>query len=79
MANRNSPGQVVVSGERPAVEAAVELARELGARRAIVLPVAVAAHSPLMADAADGMRIAWPASRSPTPRRRSWPTATRGC
>jgi [acyl-carrier-protein] S-malonyltransferase len=56
VANRNSPGQVVVSGERAAVEAAVELARELGARRAIELPVSVAAHSPLMADAADGLR-----------------------
>ncbi len=56
LANRNSPGQVVVSGERPAVEAAVKLASELGARRAIELPVSVAAHSPLMADAADGMR-----------------------
>ncbi len=58
VANRNSPGQVVVSGERPAVEAALSLARELGAKRAIELPVSVAAHSPLMADAADGMRAA---------------------
>jgi [acyl-carrier-protein] S-malonyltransferase len=56
IANRNSPGQVVVSGERAAVEAAVGLARELGAKRAIELPVSVAAHSPLMAEAAEGMR-----------------------
>jgi [acyl-carrier-protein] S-malonyltransferase len=56
IANRNSPGQVVVSGERAAVEAGAELARTLGARRAIVLPVSVAAHSPLMADAAAAMR-----------------------
>lgn len=55
IANRNSPGQVVVSGEAPAVEAAAEVARELGARRAVVLPVSVAAHSPLMADAAAAM------------------------
>ena len=58
VANRNAPGQVVVSGERPAIEAGAELAKELGAKRAIVLPVSVAAHSPLMAEAADGMRAA---------------------
>ncbi|HET7703731.1 MAG TPA: ACP S-malonyltransferase [Candidatus Limnocylindrales bacterium] len=56
VANRNAPGQVVVSGERAAIEAAAEIAKELGARKAIVLPVSVAAHSPLMAEAADGMR-----------------------
>ena len=56
VANRNSPGQVVVSGERAAVEAGAEIAKSLGARRAIVLPVSVAAHSPLMADAATAMR-----------------------
>src|SRR6187401_15619 len=56
VANRNAPGQVVVSGERAAIEAGAELAKTLGAKRAIVLPVSVAAHSPLMADAADGLR-----------------------
>ena len=56
VANRNSPGQVVVSGERPAVEAALLIAKTLGAKRAIELPVSVAAHSPLMAEAAEGMR-----------------------
>jgi len=55
VANRNSPGQVVVSGERAAVEASLTIARDLGARRAVELPVSVAAHSPLMADAADAM------------------------
>jgi [acyl-carrier-protein] S-malonyltransferase len=58
VANRNAPGQVVVSGDRPAIEAGAELARSLGAKRAIVLPVSVAAHSPLMAEAAEGMRDA---------------------
>jgi [acyl-carrier-protein] S-malonyltransferase len=57
IANWNSPGQVVVSGERPAIQAAIALARELGAKRAIELPVSVAAHSPLMAEAAEGMRL----------------------
>jgi len=55
VANRNAPGQVVVSGDRAAVEASLELARGLGARRAIELPVSVAAHSPLMAEAAREM------------------------
>ncbi len=55
VANRNSPGQIVISGDRPAVEAAAAGAKELGARRGIVLPVSVAAHSALMAEAARGM------------------------
>jgi [acyl-carrier-protein] S-malonyltransferase len=69
VANRNAPGQVVVSGERAAVEAGAELARTLGAKRAIVLPVSVAAHSPLMADAATGMRarVAGVAFHDPSP------------
>jgi [acyl-carrier-protein] S-malonyltransferase len=58
VANRNAPGQVVVSGERAAIDAAAAIAKELGARKAIVLPVSVAAHSPLMAEAAEGMRRA---------------------
>jgi [acyl-carrier-protein] S-malonyltransferase len=56
VANRNAPGQVVVSGGRAAIEASAEIAKSLGARKAIVLPVSVAAHSPLMAEAADAMR-----------------------
>jgi [acyl-carrier-protein] S-malonyltransferase len=56
VANRNAPGQVVVSGDRAAIDASVEIAKGLGARKTIVLPVSVAAHSPLMAEAAEGMR-----------------------
>ena len=56
VANRNSPGQIVVSGSTAAVQAAADAARGLGAKRALVLPVSVAAHSPLMAAAAEGMR-----------------------
>jgi [acyl-carrier-protein] S-malonyltransferase len=56
IANRNSPGQIVVSGDRAAVNGAAEAAKGLGAKRAIVLPVSVAAHSPLMARAAQGMK-----------------------
>ncbi len=55
VANRNSPGQIVLSGERTAVDAAILAAKAAGCRRAIELPVSVAAHSPLMADAATGM------------------------
>jgi [acyl-carrier-protein] S-malonyltransferase len=58
IANRNSPGQVVISGERAAVQAAADAAKGLGAKRAIVLAVSVAAHSPLMRNAAEGMRVA---------------------
>ena len=69
IANRNSPGQVVVSGERAAVEASLAMAKTLGARRAIELPVSVAAHSPLMAEAAEGMAevLAGITFRDPTP------------
>ena len=56
VANRNAPGQVVVSGERRAIEAGADIAKALGAKRAIVLPVSVAAHSPLMSEAAAARR-----------------------
>jgi [acyl-carrier-protein] S-malonyltransferase len=55
VANRNAPGQVVISGDRAAVEAAAAGARGLGARLVKVLPVSVAAHSSLMTEAAAGM------------------------
>jgi [acyl-carrier-protein] S-malonyltransferase len=55
-ANFNSPGQVVIAGERAAVERACELAGEAGARRAVPLAVSVPSHCALMAPAAEGMR-----------------------
>ena len=47
-ANFNSPGQVVVAGHRGAIERAIELAKEAGARRTIMLAVSVPSHSTLM-------------------------------
>lgn len=51
VANDNCPGQVVISGSGPALERAIELARQSGARHAKRLAVSIAAHSPLMAAA----------------------------
>src|SRR6056297_206771 len=54
-ANDNDPGQVVVSGHKAAVERAVELAKEKGAKRAMLLPVSAPFHCALMQPAADVM------------------------
>lgn len=54
-ANDNAPGQVVVSGHKAAVERAIELAKEKGARRAVLLPVSAPFHCALMQPAADAM------------------------
>ena len=48
VANDNCPGQVVISGAKPAVERAMELAKAAGAKRALPLAVSIAAHSTLM-------------------------------
>jgi [acyl-carrier-protein] S-malonyltransferase len=58
VANDNCPGQVVISGSTPALERAVQLAREAGARKAVPLAVSIAAHSPLMAHAQEGFNQA---------------------
>jgi [acyl-carrier-protein] S-malonyltransferase len=52
-ANFNSPGQVVIAGEKAAVERALELAKARGCKKAIPLPVSVPVHTPLMQGAAD--------------------------
>ncbi len=57
-ANDNGGGQVVVSGSKAAVERAIDLAQERGAKRAIMLPVSAPFHSALMAPAAEVMREA---------------------
>ncbi|PKO59376.1 MAG: [acyl-carrier-protein] S-malonyltransferase, partial [Betaproteobacteria bacterium HGW-Betaproteobacteria-17] len=66
--NLNSPGQVVIAGNKAAVDRAMVLAKEKGAKRALPLPVSVPSHSSLMLPAADkllahlqGVAIATPA------------------
>ena len=54
-ANDNAPGQVVVSGHKAAVERALKLAADRGAKRSVLLPVSAPFHCPLMQPAADAM------------------------
>ncbi len=58
VANDNSPGQIVISGDNAALEKAMELAKARGAKRVIRLQVSIAAHSQLMAQAARSFRRA---------------------
>ena len=58
VANDNCPGQVVISGHRSALERAMVAAKAAGAKRALPLPVSIAAHSPLM----DSIQSDWTAA-----------------
>lgn len=58
LANDNCPGQIVISGHEPALQRAMALAEEAGARRVVRLPITIAAHSPLMASAAEAFAAA---------------------
>jgi [acyl-carrier-protein] S-malonyltransferase len=58
VANDSDPSQVVISGHRGAVERALEIAKEKGAKRAVLLPVSAPFHSPLMEPAAREMEQA---------------------
>ena len=55
--NFNAPGQVVIAGETAAVEAAMAQAKDLGAKRALPLPVSAPSHCSLMRNAADQLAI----------------------
>lgn len=57
VANYNSPGQIVISGELAAVEEAGRIAKEKGAKRVLPLKVSGAFHSRLMMDAANALRV----------------------
>lgn len=69
-ANFNSPGQVVIAGEKAAVARAIELAKVQGCKKAIPLPVSVPVHTPLMQQAADRLakdlcQVRWSDLRAP--------------
>lgn len=58
VANDNCPGQVVIAGDEETLSAAMQAAKEAGAKRAVRLPISIAAHSPLMEHAAADFRMA---------------------
>src|SRR3954467_12872144 len=58
VANDNDPSQVVISGHKGAIDRAIELAKGMGAKRAVPLPVSAPFHCPLMQPAAEAMRDA---------------------
>ena len=55
IANDNDPSQVVISGHKGAIERAIDMAKDMGAKRAVLLPVSAPFHCPLMQPAADAM------------------------
>ena len=67
-ANYNCPGQLVISGEREGVEVACNRLKEAGAKRALVLPVGGAFHSPIMQPAKEELEAAIAATTFHTPR-----------
>ncbi len=67
VANDNDPSQVVISGTRAAIERAVDIAKEYGAKRAMLLPVSAPFHCPLMQPAADAMEKALADARIDSP------------
>lgn len=68
VANDNGGGQVVVSGAKAAVEKAIDIARERGVKRAVILPVSAPFHCALMQPAADAMREALAETKIGAPR-----------
>ena len=66
-ANYNCPGQLVISGEYKAVELACEKMKEAGAKRALILPVGGAFHSPMMEPASSALAAAIEATTFATP------------
>jgi [acyl-carrier-protein] S-malonyltransferase len=66
-ANYNCPGQLVISGSHKGIEVACEQLKEAGAKRALILPVGGAFHSPLMAPAKEELKSAIEASTFNTP------------
>ena len=66
-ANYNCPGQLVISGEYKAVEVACEKMKEAGAKRALILPVGGAFHSPMMEPAREELAAAIEATHFSTP------------
>jgi [acyl-carrier-protein] S-malonyltransferase len=67
VANDNDPSQVVISGAKAAIDRAIELAKEYGAKRAIALPVSAPFHCPMMQPAADAMDKALAEARIDSP------------